>query len=190
MDPKLGYVSQNNKTSFSISKRMLVIASGLIAAIVIAVLLLVLSSGKSTDTQVQHLVVRMNNLQTLLSDQKVTRNIKSEELSNIVTSFSLTVTSDSRSLITALASDYPTKINDSVAVAEADTATAKTIEDAYLENKLDSVYADVLSKKIASIRALVAEIYGLSNNVELKKTLVDIDNHMHTTSDQLDALTL
>lgn len=190
MDPNDGYVVSHPSKTFGFSKRILIISAGLIVAIVTAIALLLSSGGKSTATQVEHLVERMNNLQVLLTDTKTTRNIKNEDLSNIITSFSLTMTTDSNNLATALAEEYPTKIPESIVASEVDTATIKNIEDAYLENKLDAVYADVLKKKIASIRALIAETYGLSNNKKLKAELVKIDDHMRTVSDQLDTLKL
>ncbi|MEK7621120.1 MAG: hypothetical protein AAB395_02075, partial [Patescibacteria group bacterium] len=102
----------------------------------------------------------------------------------------LTTTTDVNDLKTALASQLPQKISDSIIAAEADTSTAQTIEDAYLENKLDAVYGKVLIKKIDSIRALIAEIYGLSKDQKLKEVLVDVDDHLRTTKQQTEELDL
>ncbi len=191
MEPNYGYVQASPQNESRFSRKMLLIAGGLVAGVIVAVALLLLTSTRSgIGTQSQHLLIRYSNLQAMLSDTKTTRNLKNQDLSNIVTSFGLTTTTDINDLTIALSSQIPTKMSDSIISAEADTTTAKTIEDAYLENKLDSVYADTLIKKIDSLRALIAEIYGLSKDQKLKATLVSIDEHLRTTRKQIEDLKL
>lgn len=191
MQPNYGYVQASPQNESRFSHKMLLIIAGLAAGVIAAIALLLLTStGSNIGTQGQHLLVRYSNLQAMLADTKTTRNLKNQDLSNIVTSFGLTTTTDINDLTLALGSQVPTKISDSVIAAEADTTTAKTIEDAYLENKLDSVYADTLIKKIDSLRALIAETYGLTKDQKLKATLVSVDDHLRTTRQQLEELKL
>lgn len=191
MEPNYGYVQADPQKDSMFSRKTLLLAGGLIVAVIIAAVLLLLTSGRSNvGTQGQHLLIRYSNLQAILSDTKTTRNLKNQDLSDIVTSFNLTTTTDINDLTIALSSSVPEKMNDSILAAEADTTTAQTIEDAYLENKLDSVYADTLIKKIDSLRALIAETYGLTKDQKLKATLVSVDDHLRTTRQQLADLKL
>lgn len=190
MDPKYGYVQALPESNSRFSKKMILIAGGLIVSVIIAIILLLGSNQGGISTQAQTLLVRYSNLQALLSDAKTTRNLKNQELSTIVTSFNLTATTDYNDLSTALANQLPEKTSESILAAESDETTIQKIEDAYLENKLDSVYADTLIKKIDSLRALIAEIYGLSKDQELKSTLTSVDENLRKTRQQLDDLNL
>ncbi len=191
MEPNYGYVQADPQKDSMFSSKILLLAGSLIVAVIIAIILLLFTSGRSSvGTQGQHLLIRYSNLQAILADTKTTRNLKNQDLSDIVTSFNLTTTTDINDLTIALSSSVPEKMNDSILAAEADTTTAQTIEDAYLENKLDSVYADTLIKKIDSLRALIAETYGLTKDQKLKATLVSVDDHLRTTRQQLADLKL
>ncbi|MDO8335814.1 MAG: hypothetical protein Q7T74_03485 [Candidatus Saccharibacteria bacterium] len=186
MNQNYGYVQSTPQNSGSrFSRKTLLLVGGLVAAIIIAIILL-LGSQKGNGVQVQHLLTRYDNLQTMLSDKKTTRNLKNQELSKVVTSFNLVVTTDTNDLKTALGTKLPAKIDDSVIIAESDATTEKTIEDAYLENKLDVVYADVLTKKINSLRALISETHGLSKDLKLRKTLESLDSHLRDTKKQIE----
>lgn len=190
MDPNYGYVqSEPQNSGFRFSRKTLFIAGGLILATIIGIVLLS-DSQKGISVQAQHLVARYGGLQALLSDKKTTRNLKNQDLNNIVTSLNLSVTTDIQDLNASLAGQVPAKLDSSIAAAELDTSTAKTIEEAYLENKLDAVYADVLIKKIKSIRALIAETYGLSKDQKLKATLQELDDHLRKAKQQLEELKL
>lgn len=190
MDPKYGYVQALPENNSRFSKKMILIAGGLIVSVIIAIVLLFSSGQSGISTQAQYLLVRYSNMQTMLSDTKTTRNLKSQELSNIITSYNLTATTDYNDLTTALAGQVPEKTDESIIAAESDELTMQKIEDAYLENKLDAVYADTLIKKIDSLRALIAEIYGLSKSQELKSTLESVDENLRTTRQQVDELNL
>ena len=82
MDPNYGYV-QSAPQNTDFLKTIIIIAS-LAVAIIIAIVLLISSSQNVTGVQSQRLIVRYDNLQTLLSDTETTRNLKNQDLSNIV----------------------------------------------------------------------------------------------------------
>ncbi len=189
MRPNYGYVQATPQNANRFSRKTLLLVGGLIAVVLIAILLL-LDSQKGNSVQAQHLVARYGNLQAILSDTKTTRNLKNQDLSNIVISCNLTTITDVNDLNTALSGQIPSKIDSSIIASESDTTTAKTIEDAYLKNKLDAVYGDVLVKKINSLRALIAELYTVSKDQKLKATLVKLDTHLQSTKDQLEKLKL
>lgn len=190
MQPEYSYVQIEPGTSSWQSRKTLFLGIGLFVAIIIGLVLILSSGQKSISNQAQHLSLRLNNLQTMLSDTNTTRNIKNQDLSNLVTSFSLSLTTDTNDITSLLGKDLPQKPSDAIVAAEADTTTAKTIEDAYLENKLDTVYADVLVKKIDSLRALITEMYGLSKDAKLKQSLQDLDTHLSNTRKQITAIRL
>ncbi len=190
MEPNYGYVQSIPENNSKFSKKMILVAGGLVISVIIAVILLFSSNQGGISTQAQYLLVRYSNMQAMLSDTKTTRNLKNQDLSNIITSFNLTATTDYNDLITALAGQIPEKTNESIIAAESDAVTMQKIEDAYLENKLDAVYADTLIKKIDSLRALIAEIYGLSKDQKIKSTLVGVDENLRKTRQQIDELNL
>lgn len=190
MDPNYGYVQQttSNRSPF-LQKNMMLLVGGLVVAVIVAIVLLLSSSQGGLGKQVQHLLLRIENLQSIVDDQKVTRNLKNQQLSNLVAGLTLTLTSDSQSLKQTLGASVPEKFDEAIVVSETDTTSSKTIEDAYLENKLDRTYKDVLSKKIADLRALIAETYAISKNGDLNRSLEEIDGHLSTAYKQLESIT-
>lgn len=188
MEPSYSYTQVPPEKTSIFSRKMQLIGIGGVVAIIIAIVLLISSGQKNISTQAQHLSARLDNLQTMLSDTNTTRNIKNQNLSNLITGFSLSLTTDTNNITSLLGSQLPEKIDDKIVLAESDEATQKSIEDAYLENKLDKVYANVLSKKIDSLRALIAEIDGLSKDAKLKQGLQDFDKHLLGVNQQIDKI--
>lgn len=188
MEPSYSYTQVPSEKTSMFSRKMLLISIGGVVAVIIAIVLLLSSGQKNISNQAQHLSARMDNLQTMLSDTNTTRNIKNQDLSNLVAGFSLSLTTDTNNITSLLGSQLPKKIDDKIVATESDTATQKSIENAYLENKLDKVYTEVLSKKIDSLRALIAEIHGLSKDQKLKTALTQFDDHLRTTKQQLEGL--
>ncbi len=190
MDQNYGYVNPAPQNSSPFSRKMLIVIGGSIFAIILAIILMVSTGSNSTSSQAQHLILRMENLQTILSDNETTRHLKNQELSNLVTSFSLTQTTDINDLKIALSSQLPQKMDEKIIANETDTTTATTIEEAYLKNKLDAVYAEVLTKKIASLQALIAELYGKTKDQKLKQTLESVNENLRKTGKQIDELSI
>ncbi|OGL34300.1 hypothetical protein A3F64_00265 [Candidatus Saccharibacteria bacterium RIFCSPHIGHO2_12_FULL_42_8] len=190
MDQNYGYVNPAPQNGSPLSRKMLIVIGGSIFAIILAIILMVSTGSNSTSSQAQHLILRMESLQTILSDNETTRHLKNQELSNLVASFSLTQTTDINDLKIALSSQLPEKIDEKILANETDTTTASTIEEAYLKNKLDAVYAEVLTKKIASLQALIAELYGKTKDQKLKQTLESVNENLRKTGKQIDELSI
>lgn len=190
MDQNYGYVNPTPQNSSVFSRKMLIVIGGSVFAIILAIILMVSSSSNSTSSQAQHLILRMESLQAILSDNETTRHLKNQELSNLVTSFSLTQTTDINDLKIALSNQLPQKIDEKILANETDTTTATTIEEAYLKNKLDAVYAEVLTKKIVSLQALIAELYGKTKDQKLKQTLESVNENLRKTGKQIDELSI
>ncbi|MEK7620888.1 MAG: hypothetical protein AAB395_00865, partial [Patescibacteria group bacterium] len=100
MDPNYGYVQSAPQNIGGFSKKTIIIIASLAVAIIIAIVLLISSSQNVTGVQSQRLIVRYDNLQTLLSDTETTRNLKNQDLSNIVKGFELTTPTDVNDLKT------------------------------------------------------------------------------------------
>lgn len=171
------------------SRKTLFIVIGLTIAVIFGVILLLSGSGKSASTQLQALSLRMASFQTIVDDQTTTRNLKNQDLSQINTNLSLSLASDINTLKPLMVNaGLPAKYDQSIITAETDLTSAKKIEEAALNNKLDEVYADVLETKIASLRPLIAEVYAMTNSSELQKALTDTDKHFADYQKRLTAL--
>lgn len=184
------YVTPPPRTS-GLPKNIIFIGIGLFVALVVGVMLLGASGGKSITTQLQHLSLRLDNTQNFLSDVQTTRNLKDQELSQLVTNASLTITSDINDLTPLMTqSGLTDKYSDAIIAAETDTTSAQKIEEAKLNNNLDKVYASILSTKVTSLRALIAETYNASQSTELRAALDKVDDHLLAVQKQLEKITL
>ena len=174
------------------SKKTLLVIGGLLAAVLIgAVLLLSTSNKPSPVLLLQHLSLRLGTYQTFLSDTTTTRNLKNQDLSRLVTNSSLTIDSDINTITPLLVQVGATaKVSEAVASAEADTTSADKLEEATLNNKLDQTYAEIMAKKISSLRALLAEIAPTIKNEELFKSLQSLDTHLSDQEKSLEKITL
>lgn len=190
MDQNYGYVKAAPQNSSPLSSKMLIIIGASVVAILLAFVLLLSSNTNNTTAQAQHLSLRMANLQTILSDTDTTRRLKNQQLSDLVASFSLTHTSDINDLQTALAPQLPEKFDEKIIANELDNSTKDKLEEAYLKNKLDAAYAGVLTDKISSLQALIAELYGKTKDQKLKQTLETINDHLRKTSKKIDSISI
>lgn len=173
------------------SKKTILLGGGLVAAVLIALTLLLSSGGKNISSQLQHLSLRLNALQALLEDRTVSRNIKSAQLSQITTEFQLTLRSNVNQLTPLMVeAGMPEKADSNIAASEADASSAAKLEDAALKSQLDRVYAEMISQKITSLRALTAETYGLTKKAKLRQALSDLDKNLNTTKKRIDGLNL
>lgn len=161
------------------SRKMMLIGGGIVAALILGIILMFSSNGNSIGSQLTRLSLRLGNLQAILGKTEITRKIKNEDLSRVVTDFSLNLNSDVNDLTPLMvAAGLPENPDASVATSEADTSTVPKLDDAGLKNHLDSAYAEVLVIKIDSLRALIAEIYSQTNNTKLKSSLANTDKHL------------
>ncbi len=184
MEPN--YSVTPTRRSFSLTRKQLLLGGGLVAAVLIGIILLLGSGGKNISSQLQHLSLRLTNLQTMLSNTAVTRNFKNEELSSLVTEFNLNLSSDINELTPLMTeAGMPTKFDKSIVAAETDTSTDTKIEEATLNNQLDVGYSTVLKDKIASLRALLAETYELTSNTKLRSGLAATDKDLSDINKRL-----
>lgn len=173
------------------SRKQLFIGAGLAIAILFGIILTFASGGKNIGNQLQHLSLRLTNFQSILADTETTRNLKNEDLSTLVQELSINLDSDINQLAPLLTSaGLPAKFDKNIVASEADTSTTAKLENAKLNNRLDQGLATVMRTKIASLRALIAETYQLTNNAQLKKSLASTDKHLSDGLKRLDNINL
>ena len=84
----------------------------------------------------------------------------------------------------------PPKFDNAIIMSETDTSVALKLEEAALNSKFDKTYAETLGQKIISLRALVAETYKLTKNIELRQALVTLDNSLNSANKNIEKLNL
>ena len=186
--PQNFYVPRAPRAS-RFSKKSLIIGGGLVAAVIVALLLLGSSGGNNMSKQLQHLSLRMASLQKLLESTEVSENLKDGNLSQITIELRLTLTSSANELAPLMAdAGLPSQFDKSIIASETDESVAEKLEEAAVNNKFDQAYAETLSQKIASLRALVKETYHLNKNKKLRQALVNLDNTLSNSKKNIDKL--
>jgi hypothetical protein len=170
------------------SRKILLLGIGLVAAVIVGVGLLLAGGGKDISKELQRLTIRLSTLQAILDNTEQTRNIKNEELSRLISEFSINLASDTNT-ITPLLSEagVPENVDPKVLASETDT-TGEELEEAALNNKLDSAMKETIQTKIRSIRILMAEIYPSVKTANLKKALETLDTNLSKTAERLEKI--
>lgn len=172
------------------SRKMLFIGIGLIAAILIGIILMFMSGSKDISKSLQRLNIRIASLQTVLDDTEQTRNIRNQQLSQLISEFRINLASDTNQITPLLISEgMKQEVDQTIAASEADTASTE-LEEASLNNRLDSAMKDTLQKKIRSIRILLAEIYPDIKAKDLRTAMEKLDTNLSKTSERLDKIKL
>jgi hypothetical protein len=174
-----------------VSKKMIFIGGGLVAAILLGATLLLGTGGNSMPKQLQHLSLRIRSLEALTESKSVKKNIQNEELSQITTELRLSLTSSMNELTPLMvAAGMPAQFDNDVVASEADISTTAKLDEAALNNKFDRIYAETLSQKIIALRALNGETFRLTKNINLRKALITLDSTLGSTKKRVDALSL
>lgn len=184
------YVTPARPTA-RLSRKTLILGGGLVIAVLLgAFLLLGSAGGNSMSKQLQHLSLRMNALQSLVEGEYVKTNLKDKELSQITVELKLGLASSTNELNPLmLIAGLPEKFDADVVAIETDTSTDMKLNEAVVNNNFSQVYGEILTQKIASLKALVAETYGLTKNVALQEALVRLDKSLDSAKKSLDKVT-
>jgi hypothetical protein len=181
------YVTPSPQAS-RFSKKMILIAGGMILALILGVTLLT-SGGDSISKQTQHLALRLSGLQSFLQAPIVRKNLKDQTLLQVTSELKLSLATSKNELTPLLESaGLPQKYDQNIIASEADTSSATTLETAALNAKFDRTYAETLKQKIISLRALTAETFRLTKNTKLKNALITLDNSLSSAKKRLDKL--
>ncbi len=182
------YYVESPKQQFLSPQRAFLGGIGLIIALVVGMLLLSASGGQPTNTALlQRSALRLGGLTTFLDNPQVTRNIKDESLSQLVTNASITLTSDQNALNELLPQ---TKYPATMVSEETDTISKTKLEQAQLEGTLDRTFADIYTTKIRALRALLAETVPKTPSKDIRQVLVKTDTHLSDQQKQLEQLNL
>lgn len=156
-------------------------------ALLIGFFLIAKSSGGGTNAQlIQRTSLRLSALESFLSDDKTTRNLKNQQLAQLVLNSSITLTSDVSALSTVIG---VVKYDTALTASESDTTSADALEQAALDGKLDGTYARIYSEKLTSLRALLAETIPSSKS-DVRAELKKIDRHLSDQQSQLSKISL
>ncbi len=145
--------------------------------------------GNSLSKQFQHLSLRMTVLQNLLESEEVKTNVRDKDLSQVTVELRLGLTSSINELGPLMAeSGLPEKFDADIVAAETDTSIDTKLKEAVINNNFSRVYAEILTQKIMSLRALVAETYSLSKNIAIQKALVTLDKSLSSSSKNIEKI--
>lgn len=171
-----------NKRSLAI----VVVGIGLVLAFVISFVMFATSSSNGPKTSMQVLSARMQAMEKVA--EKSQANIKSSSLRGANSSLIIFLTNANRDIAAPLiASGVDVKKLDKTIIAKenADKITAN-LEDARLNAMFDDTYAREMSFKLATISALMNDIYSNSKSKTMKDFLVKTDDNLQPIKDQLD----
>lgn len=181
------YVTPTPKAS-PFSKKMILIAAGIIIALIVGVMLLGMG-GNSTPQQLQRFSLRLSGLQSFLQAPIVRTNLKDQSLLQITSELKLSLATSKNELSPLLVSaGLPPKFDKAIIASEADTLSATTLEAAALNAKFDRTYAETLEQKIVSLRALTAETFKIVKGKKLKSALITLDDSLLVAKKKLDKL--
>ncbi len=167
------------KGPFGSLKRIILFA----ALAVVGILIIISVSALITDARkapLERLGAQFPAAQEIADNAQT--NIKSGQLRGLNTDLRLFFTNASRDLTAPLATNGVTlgKVSGRVGAEEAATteATVQRLEDARLNAVFDRTYAREMTYQIATLLALMKQVYTQTGNQELKTTLQDAYNSL------------
>jgi len=175
-------VPTKNYSRGGISKKFLLLIIGAVV-LVIAGIIMVLSSQDNTGALQSRLSARLTTLQKIVAEG--TKNAKDPDLRELNSSIGIQVLSDATSIGTELAKAGMKKPDKSFVTAEADTASFTALRDASLNNRFDDAYRKLIAQKLDSTNALVKELYDKTSRKGLKAVLNTTYGHFNQLQTQL-----
>lgn len=159
------------------------IFAGIGIAAVVGGTLLYMGSGQKPTKEAQHLSARYTTLQSILKEGST--RARSAELKQFSTEASLLIATDQTAISSALPSIGVKKVSKEIMLSEADATTFTKLNDAALNSQFDTVYPNVLARKLDSTVALTEEVDSKTTSVSLKAalarskaTLTDLQNRL------------
>jgi len=162
-------------------KTILLIIGGVIV-IGLATTLFLMSQDKTGPLQ-HRLSARLGTLQRIITEGR--KNAGDPDLRELNSNISIQVLSDVASIDAELAKAGVKKPDKEVVVAEADAASFKALNDAYLNNRFDSAYRKLIAQKLDSTNALIKELYDKTTRKSLKAALDVAYGHFKQLQAQL-----
>lgn len=164
---------------------VLVVIIGAVLALIVGAMM-VLGSGNKPTNASQTLAARLQMLETVA--EKSQKNIKSSTLRGINSNLNIFLASANRDIVTPLTNaGIDVKALDKSIVAQENGAKlTASLEDARLNADFDNTYAREMSFQLATVDALMDEIYSKTNSKTMKTFLVDTNDNLQPIKKQLD----
>lgn len=181
----LNQISTQPPKSGMSNKRFLMFIGGAVVLILIAVILMIATSGSTGPKEkMQTLAARLASLQTVASEAQ--DNIKSGELRSTNSNLTIFLTNTNRDIAAPLASSGVdvTKLDEEIVAQESGEELSATLEDARLNAVFDRTYAREMSYQLDTLRVLMQEIYNSTNNAEFKTFLENTNTNLQSLREQ------
>jgi hypothetical protein len=179
-------MQMNTNTSLFANKKLIFIIAGVAVALIIGAGLLASGSRDPVQDNLQRATLRYGSTVKLTSDAR--KEIHNADLNKINSEANLLLNSDSVTITGILTQAYGSKISKEMIASEVDTSSAAKLKEASLLARYDTVYAEVLARKIESIDSLFIEIFGQIKNTRSLQGIKTAQNHTSTLLEQLRAL--
>jgi hypothetical protein len=170
----------NNKMFF------LVIGGGLVLAAIVLILIMTSGGGANSPTQkMQKLAARMTTLESV--SKKSQKTLKAGDLRATNSTLTSFLTNANRDIVAPFKTNGVdvTKIDKTITTAENGDALTKKLEDARLNAVFDRTYAREMNYQLATVTALLKDIYNNTNSKSLKEFLTATDNNLRPITKQL-----
>ena len=165
-------------------RTLLLIIGGLVA--VIGGGFMLFASGDNSNQLQQRLSVRQDTTLNLLADGQ--KNISDDDLAKVNSELYLILLGDDTALTSALKTAGLKKVDKTIKAAEADTESFEALTAARLNAQYDSVYLNVLIRKLESLQALLKEVNSNTRSRSLKAAVATEYRHVGIYLTQLEAL--
>lgn len=164
---------------------VLVVIIGAVLALIVGFIML-MSSGSGPTNASQTLAARLQTLQTV--SDKSQKNIKSSALRGINSNLKIFLTSANRDIAAPLSeTGIDVKALDkSIVAKESGTELSESLENARLNANFDNTYAREMSFQLATLDAVMGDIYAKTKNEDLKTFLVTTNDNLQPIKKQLD----
>ena len=176
---------QSKKSGPSNRILVLVVIIGGVLALIVGFLMLISSGNGPTDAS-QTLAARLKTLQTV--SDKSQKNIKSSALRGINSNLKIFLTSANRDIGEPLSTTGVdiAKLDKNIVAKENGTKLSESLEDARLNANFDNTYAREMSFQLATVEAVMGDIYEKTKSDSLKEFLLETSDNLQPIKKQLD----
>ena len=166
-------------------KLLAIVVIGVILAIGVGFSML-LGGEPNSKEKLQTLAARLQTLQDI--SDKAQKNIKSGPLRGTNGNLTIFLTNANTAIADPLLKNgikNPKKLNKKIVLQENGEELSQKLEDARLNAVFDRTYAREMNYQLATVAALMKDIYTHSNSKSVKEFLVTTDNNLQPIKKQL-----
>lgn len=164
---------KQQKTSFVMGKKRLLVFIGIIVVILIIIVSMLLGALTTSRKEPwEQLAARLTATSEVVESSQ--GKIKNSQLRSTNSNLKISLTNAQRDLAAPLASANvnPAKLSKSVAEAESSALMLERLEDARLNAKYDSTYAREMSYQLANLLTVLRQLYNASTSETNKAFLI------------------